>query len=116
VLVGAVVIHHPHFLVPVRELMKAICVEPTPGKRESLEMISSANWWRICVLARRWEPTIDLADDGLVEVLRTRTSMRGCDFGSGFIEIAEGDEVRVERRINPGGFLELLRLGGNLVG
>src|SRR5215471_16589559 len=100
-------------LVPVRELMKAICVEPTPGKPpESLEMISSANW---CANLR--SSAIDFADNRFIRGAANVVHPGGDgDFGGGFGEVAEGDEIGIERGSSPGLFLELVGRGRNLRG
>ena len=91
-------------LVPVRELMKAICVEAMPGAaRKFIDDFVGKLVREFANLGIGGRAAIDLANDGLrggiADVVHPGVDD---DFGGGFGEIAERDEIGIERGIGPG--------------
>jgi len=118
-LVGAVVIHDPDFLVTgagtdKRDLRGADAGEAA-GKFGYNFVGKLVGEFADLVVGG--SAAVDLADDGFVGGAADVEHPGGDgDFGGGFGEIAEGDEVGVEGRIGPESFCKFVGSGRNLRG
>ena len=119
VLVGAVIVHDPEFLVAAARTDEGDLRGADAGKTAGKfgddfvgELVGE-----LADLIVGGSAAIDFADDGFVGGAADVVAPGGDDdFGGGFGEVAEGDEVGVEGRIGPGEFLEFLGLAGDLDG
>ena len=113
VLVGAVVIHDPEFFVAGARADESDLRGADAGKAAGKfgddfigELVGEFADLRVGGCA-----AINFADDGFVGGAADVVAPGGDDdFGGGFGEIAEGDEIGVEGRIGPGEFLEFAGL------
>src|SRR5258705_274118 len=118
-LVGAVVVHYPEFFCASAradegDLRGGDAREAAGEAADDFvgELVSEFANLRVSGRA-----AVDLADDGLIGGAADVVEPCGDDdFGGGFGEIAEGDEVGVDLGGGPIGIVQLGGLGGNLGG
>src|SRR6266478_1994299 len=118
-LVGAVVVHHPEFFCAGARTDENDLRGGNAGETagEAADDFVGELVGELAHLRVGGRAAVDFADDGLVGRAADVVEPRGDhDFGGGFGEITEGDEVGVDLGGGPIGIVKLGGLGGNLGG
>src|SRR5882762_7987521 len=118
-LIGAVVVHYPEFFCASARADEGDLRGGDAGKAagEAADDFVGELVGEFANLRVGGRAAVDLADDGLIGGAADVVEPGGDDdFGGGFGEITEGDEVGVDLRGGPIGIVQLGGLGGNLGG